>query len=363
MSRISKIVIHEESEHLLGLMKKEKHLLKRDRLQALYLLKSGEAKSITQAGRILGRNRATVQRWMSLYAIEGLEGLLTVKPTGHRKAEIPPWAQEKLKARLKQPRGFIQYDEIVQWLKSECGISVNYWVVYDLVRRRWGAKPKSSRPSDVNQDPDEVEHHWERLADALRVAVNVAPALNLRFWVEDESRFGLKPITRKRITAKGVPPIALHHWRFEWVWLYGFLEPLTGESFFMEFSALDHHCFGAVLEAFSKNYGEDDMHIIQVDRSAVHRTPKLQKPSNVSFYFQPAYSPELNPIEQLWRELKGQLSNQYWFDLDELKREISHQIRQLTRSRIRSLTQRYSLMEALDIAGIHTNPLTYSMLY
>ena len=363
MSGVSKIIINEESDALRSRMSQEKALAKRERLHALYLLKSGEAKSITQAARILGRNRTTVQRWMVRYEQDGLEGLLTLRPTGHRQAAIPPWAQDKLKARLQQPRGFSQYGEIVQWLKSECGITVNYWVVYDLVRRRWGAKPKSARPRNVNQDPDEVEHFVERLAETLRVSVKVAPDLHLRFWVEDESRFGLKPITRKRITARGVPPIAQHHWRFEWVWLYGFLEPLTGESFFFECLALEHQCFGMVLDAFSKTYGEEDMHIIQLDRSAVHRTPKLQMPSNVAFCFQPAYSPELNPIEQLWRELKGQLSNQYWFDLAELQREISHQLRQLTRASVRSLTQRYSLMEALDFAGVQPKPLTYSMLY
>ena len=359
MSGVSKVVIHEESEALLQQMKQEKQLQLRERLQTLYLLKSGEATSITQAARILGRNRTTVQRWMKRYTEEGLEGLLTLHQTGHRQAEIPPWAQEKLKARLRQPRGFARYADIVHWLASECGIKVNYWVVYDLVRRKWGAKLKSSRPSDTNQDPEEVESFHERLADSLRVVVNVASEMNVRFWVEDESRFGLKPITRKRITAKGVPPIALQHWRFEWVWLYGFLEPLTGESFFMEFPALDRHCFGAVLDAFSKTYGEDDLHIIQLDRSAVHRTLKLQKPRNVSFCFQPAYSPELNPIEQLWRELKGQLSNRYWYDLEELQQEISHQVRQLTRSSIRSLTQRPRLMDALDIAGMTSPGLIY----
>ncbi|WP_375541552.1 transposase [Halomicronema sp. CCY15110] len=41
-------------------------------------------------------------------------------------------------------------------------------------------------------------------------------------------------------------------------------------------------------------------------------------PPNVAFYFQPPYSPELNPIEQLWALLKGHLANRLWFDLDEL---------------------------------------------
>ncbi|MBE9032416.1 IS630 family transposase [filamentous cyanobacterium LEGE 11480] len=190
------------------------------------------------------------------------------------------------------------------------------------------------------------------------LAVGVAPDLHLRDWVEDESRFGLKPISRRRITAKGVEPVAVQHWRFKWVWLYGLVEPLTGESCFWEFSHLDHPCFGQVLQCFAQKY-PDDMHIIQLDRSSVHRTPKLDKPNNVALLFQPAYCPELNPIEQLWAYLKTQLANRYWFDLEELQQAISQHIRQLTRAGLRSLTQRDFLMEAFDVAGIRLKQLIY----
>ena len=141
---------------------------------------------------------------------------------------------------------------------------MNYWVVYALVRRRWKAKLKATRPSHAKQDPEAVEQFPERLAWALRKSVRVAPDLHLRYWVEDESRFGLKPIFRRRITACGVSPVTVHHWQFEWVWLYGFVEPLSGESFFWECSHLDHVCFGQVLSTFATLYPED-MHIVQLD--------------------------------------------------------------------------------------------------
>ncbi|NER84658.1 MAG: IS630 family transposase, partial [Leptolyngbya sp. SIO1D8] len=268
MSGVSKIEIHEAAKDLLQLMKEQKQLRQRSRIQALYLLKSGEATSISHVARILGYDRSTVQRWLLRYQPVGLSGLLTIPHHGGRQAAIPPWAQTKLKVRLEQPRGFASYGDIVTWLASECGICVNYWVVYDLVRRRWKAQLKSSRPSHVQQDVEAVEQFPERTAWALRKAVWVAPDLHLRYWVEDESRFGLKPIFRRRMTARGVPPVALHHWQFEWRWLYGFVEPLSGESFFWECSHLDHPCFGFVLEAFAKQY-PDDRHMIQLDRSAV----------------------------------------------------------------------------------------------
>ncbi|NER82961.1 MAG: IS630 family transposase, partial [Leptolyngbya sp. SIO1D8] len=136
-----------------------------------------------------------------------------------------------------------------------------------------------------------------------------------------------------------------------WRWLYGLVEPLSGESFFWECSHLDHPCFGFVLEAFAKQY-PDDRHMIQLDRSAVHRAQRLKIPSNVAFYFQPPYSPELNPIEQLWSLLKGRLANRDWFDLEELQQALSSQLRQLTKPTLRSLMQRHELVEALAWAGM-----------
>ncbi|MEL7356418.1 MAG: helix-turn-helix domain-containing protein, partial [Cyanobacteria bacterium J06560_6] len=156
MSGVSKIEIHESGETLLALMKQQKKLAMHERVQALYLLKSGEADSIAHVGRILGHNRVTVQRWLSEYRESGLKGLLAPKAHGGRQASIPPWAQTKLKKRLQQPRGFASYGEIVDWLASECGIQVRYSVVYDLVKKRWGAKLKRPRPCHSKKDSEAV---------------------------------------------------------------------------------------------------------------------------------------------------------------------------------------------------------------
>jgi transposase len=53
--------------------------------------------------------------------------------------------------------------------------------------------------------------------------------LTIRYWAQDESRFGLKTITRRRITLKKVKPIVKVQWLFKAFSLYGAVEPLTGE--------------------------------------------------------------------------------------------------------------------------------------
>ena len=105
------------------------------------------------------------------------------------------------------------------------------------------------------------------------------------------------------------------------------------------------------MAAFACEYSNpDEMPIIQLDQSAVHRAADSERPPNVAFYVQPPYSPELSPIEQVWVLLKGPLSNQLWLDLNELQQALSHELRQLTRAALRSFTRR--LLEAFSWAGI-----------
>lgn len=43
---------------------------------------------------------------------------------------------------------------------------------------------------------------------------------------------------------------------------------------------------------------------MQVDGAAWHHSQELVIPENIRLLFQPAHSPELNPAEQVWEELR-----------------------------------------------------------
>jgi len=85
----------------------------------------------------------------------------------------------------------------------------------------------------------------------------------VRYWSEDESRMGLHTIQRRKLTGCGRKPQVQVLWDFIYLWLYGAIEPLTGESFFYEFTHLDTVCFEKFLELFASKYPRD-LHIIQV---------------------------------------------------------------------------------------------------
>jgi hypothetical protein len=55
----------------------------------------------------------------------------------------------------------------------------------------------------------------------------------MRYFVQDESRFGLHTLVGRILTACGMKPIGKWQWLFKAFWLYGAVEPATGESFFL----------------------------------------------------------------------------------------------------------------------------------
>lgn len=57
------------------------------------------------------------------------------------------------------------------------------------------------------------------------------PILPIRVFSQDESRFGLTTVQRRRITRKGIKPIKVFQQKFESFYLYGVMEPATGASY------------------------------------------------------------------------------------------------------------------------------------
>ena len=93
---------------------------------------------------------------------------------------------------------------------------------------------------------------------------------------QDETRLGLKTIAGRLITAPGVKPVGLSQWQRDNFYLYGAVEPLTGYSFFYEFSHLDGDCFQKFLEMLSANLG-DDVAVIQFDQGSFHKIKTREK--------------------------------------------------------------------------------------
>jgi hypothetical protein len=194
------------------------------------------------------------------------------------------------------------------------------------------------------------------LGDDLQLILSYAKVAfpdyqKIRYFAEDESRFGLKTIEGRRITLKGVKPSGDWQWQFKAFWLYGVVEPLTGESFFWEFSHVDAECYQEFLKEFAASHPES-LNIIQVDNGLFHKAKKLQVPENIILIFQPPHSPELNPIERIWEHLKKDLKWELFDNLDALRARVSELLSLLTSEVVASLTGYDFILNALSVANI-----------
>ena len=173
----------------------------------------------------------------------------------------------------------------------------------------------------------------------------------IRYFAQDESRFGLKTLIGRLITACGIKPIGQWQWVFKAFWLYGAVEPATGESFFLQFSHVDTVCYQAFLDEFSKTY-PDSLNILQVDNGRFHTSQELLVPENVILLFQPAYCPELNPIERLWEHLKADLKWASFKTLEQLQARVDQLLAQLTLEVIASITGYSFILDALSALNL-----------
>ena len=145
------------------------------------------------------------------------------------------------------------------------------------------------------------------------------------------------PIIRHRITAKGIPPIINTNFQFESFYLFGAVEPMSGKHFVLELPGLNSDNFQIFLNHFAA-VDPESFHILLLDNAAFHSARSLNVPPNVALLFLPAHSPELNPIERFWRDLKDWLSLHQPKSLDQLSELITTRLRQYTTTAVQTLT-------------------------
>jgi transposase len=125
--------------------------------------------------------------------------------------------------------------------------------------------------------------------------------------IKDESRVGLLPIPRRCITFTGVKPLGMVQSHCENFYRYGAAEPTTGESFLLEPPHLNATNLQIFLHGFS-HCPQETLNIVLMDSGNGHQAKSLVIPDHGVYLFSPSYSPELNPIELLWQDVKDQLA-------------------------------------------------------
>ena len=143
--------IRESADDLKQRFKQERHAAKQQRLRTLYLLASGQAHYPQDVATLLGVDRNTVGRGLTLYESGGLESLLDVYIPPGKRPPLSPAQLSVLQQRLRHPDGLASYGAVRQWIAATFGVQLSYNAVHKLVRYKLRAKLKVARPSPIKK--------------------------------------------------------------------------------------------------------------------------------------------------------------------------------------------------------------------
>ncbi len=82
----------------------------------------------------------------------------------------------------------------------------------------------------------------------------------------------------------------------------------------------------------------EEFKVIVLDNGAFHKASRLGLPSNICLLFLPPYSPELNPVEMIWRWIKDRLANIAFKSIESLSDAVADILKSLTADIVKSIT-------------------------
>lgn len=137
---------------------------------------------------------------------------------------------------------------------------------------------------------------------------------------------------------RGSRPVVPLQNEYDWVYLYGAVNPTTGESCALVLPWANTEMMQLHLDAISRQVGPHRHVVLVLDNAGWHGSKHLQVPANITLLPLPAYCPELNPVERLWHWLKDhEFSNRVYDDYDVLLDAVCQMWNTLTAERIASV--------------------------
>lgn len=120
---------------------------------------------------------------------------------------------------------------------------------------------------------------------------------------QDEGCFGRISRAKRCWAPPGVRPHVPSQVVRDYVYAYCAVAPAQGQMISLILPETSTAMMTLFLEHVSQTFSTSFI-IMQVDQAGWHRSHELVIPSNMRLIQQPAYSPEVNPVEHVWDELR-----------------------------------------------------------
>lgn len=123
-------------------------------------------------------------------------------------------------------------------------------------------------------------------------------------WFQDEARFGQQNTTTHLWAKKGTRPRAVKQQQFDYTYLFDAVCPSTGQTETLITPWVNMGVMKQHLQQISAKTAPGRHAVVLMDGAGWHQASLVTDIDNVSIIKLPPYSPELNPIEQVWSWLR-----------------------------------------------------------
>ena len=139
---------------------------------------------------------------------------------------------------------------------------------------------------------------------------------------QDEARFGRINHPRRCWAPRGMRPQAAQQIVREYIYAFGAVSPHDGELDTLVLPSVSAWTMSLFLEEVSARH-PDEFILMVLDGAGWHKAGALVVPANMKLLSLPPYSPQLNPVEHLWDELREKsFPNLVFHDLDALEEHL-----------------------------------------
>ena len=303
------------------------------RIRAVKRIEAGESPEVV--AEVLGFHRSCIYDWIAKYRENGIEGL-KAKPIPGAKPKLNGqqlrWLREiiigKNPRQLKLPFALWTRSMVRELIKRELAVKLSEVSVGRLLKKL-GFTPQKPLHRAYQQNP-ELVLTWQ--AKELPRIQAMAKAEKATIYYADESSIRSDYHAGTTWSLKGkTPVIRTTGSRFK-INMLSAISP-RGDLRFTAFEGtLNAEVFCDFLKGLLHN-AERPIYII-VDNHPVHRSYKVRDfvestDGRLKMFFLPPYSPELNPGELVWANLKKHVARNPLQDLDDLKKRVMSYFRSL----------------------------------
>lgn len=144
----------------------------------------------------------------------------------------------------------------------------------------------------------------------------------VRVMFQDEARFGRISDCRYCWAKFPLRPMVKAMLTHQYVYAYGAVSIVDGTFDSLVLPHVNSDCMALFLREISGRYPNENI-VMVLDGAGWHKSQSMAIPENVRLLPLPPYSPELNPVEHLWDELREKyFHNQVFDSLDALEDQL-----------------------------------------